>query len=146
MKRDGSDPNRYIAESKHGGDGPSLGLKHIACEHKGQTILAPGANNNVGRVDMGIENSLLDGDGFGGGVDFTELDVQRRDARRDEAGRPNRMYAEDGRMGSLRVEDEHGDRGVKRTTATERRQDALDRTSDLARGFISTGRFYGPSS
>jgi hypothetical protein len=51
-----------------------------------------------------------------------------------------------GRAGALRVEDEHGDRGLRRTTPTQGRQDALDRMSDLARGFIGTDRFYRPSS
>jgi hypothetical protein len=117
----------YLSGSKHGGDGPSNCAKHLPAGRKGQTILAQGGPpNNVGQSSMYIESSLCD-ETFGGGIDFTELDVMLRDEGKSRAG-------------ALRVEDEHGFNGTGRRTESERRQAELDRTSDLARGFISTSR------
>jgi hypothetical protein len=47
----------YIDGSKHGGDGPSNGMRHDACEHRAQTILATEALDNQGRGILDIRGS-----------------------------------------------------------------------------------------
>jgi hypothetical protein len=104
-----SSASEYISDSRRGNTAPknvSHGMRHDPCGHEGETILATGAVNNVGRSCLNIENSLLD-ETFGGGIDNDDLRV---------------VFGDKG--ATHVVEDEHGDRGVKRTTQSQRQAEA----------------------
>jgi hypothetical protein len=106
----------HITDAKHGCDGPSNAMEHMAAG-RSQTVLRSASPDGVGRGIFDVGNSMLD-DGFGGGLDNNFL------------------------TGEGRVEDEIGHRGTLRRTETERRQAELERANTLDRGFIAT-RFYG---
>jgi hypothetical protein len=76
-----SDYDEYVAEAIHAIKSPkgeSNGQRHDHARD-GQTVLAVGAVNNVGVSCLPIENALMQEGHFGGGVDFTEIDVLLRD-------------------------------------------------------------------
>jgi hypothetical protein len=100
-------PDEYISDSRTGHTAPyhaSHGMRHDATDRDGQTILATGPSNAVGRSCFNVENSMLDTT-FGGGVDNTEIDVLLR----DHGGRKPH--------GPVRVNEEVGHRGAARRSA-----------------------------
>jgi hypothetical protein len=69
--------DEHISDARHGNtspEGTSHGMRHDPTGRKGQTILATGAVNNVGRSCLNIENSLLD-EKFGGGIENNDVRV-----------------------------------------------------------------------
>jgi hypothetical protein len=107
----------YLNDSRTGHTAPahvSHGMRHDRCDREGQTILATGAVNNVGRVSCNIENSLLD-DHFGGAHDNAEHSIR----------------------GTARAVDDVGHRGTRRRAVDELHPDEVS----FVNGFIRVGRF-----
>jgi hypothetical protein len=128
--------DEYLNDARTGHTAPfhtSHGMRHDTTGRKGQTILATGAVNNVGRSCFNVENSLLD-EKFGGGVNFNDVDVLERDTARSQ-GHEDPYHP--GR--ALHVADEVGRRGVQRETMNQRadREDAERARSFAASRFIN---------
>jgi hypothetical protein len=118
----------YLRDARTGHTAPfntSHGMRHDPAGRKGQTVLATGAVNNVGRSCLNIENSLLD-EKFGGGVTFDELDVLERDTARSQ-GRED--------PDPLTVHDEVGDHDRQRRTAPGFEANGHEQV--MNRGFIA---------
>jgi hypothetical protein len=118
----------YIGTAYHDGGGPSEGIEHIPChDHEGETIKTAIALDNVGKATLPIRASLHDHADFGGGVDFTDIDVLLRDAGGRAPHGPVTVNEEVGHRGTVRRSGE----GFEPRTADE------DTLGDaMNRGFI----------